>query len=464
MIKKNSKGERISRKINNKKNSKKIADIKDINNDNNKKIKEKNKFKRIKKENIIDTIQLSKNFDFDKNNYIYLWEGENFQTTYTKKNEYGNLIYLVCSKRGYSSNICPGKAKYNKETGKLIIYEKCINNKNNHNLLDINLFRNHFKNNEYKNIDMNNKIFQKYYIQCLFEQKNIYSYIDCIQKFKTQFPNNTFILTEENIKKIKFTVQGGVNKYNIEDLCKSIKSYNNEINIDIYPIKTEYKNKKNEIENREQNIIIIGNKSMLKYLSKENAKQFGLDCTFRIIPRSLKPYKLMTIYAINPEKNNTILTCLICIKYTDSQSLIKLFSILKALYDLEPIFIITDFDKSQIYALKNCQLFIKKPFIICCFFHYVQCIIKHFKKFKIIKKKLNKNAYEILRNLEVLAFIDKKNIEIYFKFLKDQLIENDNDQLFFNYYENYWIKRNKNYFNYSDLVTDILKIKKKIYK
>lgn len=169
----------------------------------------------------------------------------------------------------------------------------------------------------------------------------------------------------------------------------------------------------------------------------------------------------MMIYAINPEKNNTILTCLICIKYTDSQSLIKLFSILKALYDFEPIFITTDFDKSQIYALKNCELFIKKPFIICCFFHYVQCIIKHFKKFKIIKKKLNKHAYEILRNLEVLAFIDKKNIEIYFKFLKDQLIENDNDQLFFNYYENYWIKKNKNYFNYSDLVTDILKIKKK---
>lgn len=66
---------------------------------------------------------------------------------------------------------------------------------------------------------------------------------------------------------------------------------------------------------------------MLKYLSKENAKQFGLDCTFLIIPRSLKPYKLMTIYAINQEKNNTILTCLICIKYTYSQSLIKSFSI-----------------------------------------------------------------------------------------------------------------------------------------
>ena len=71
MIKKNSKGEKTIRKINNKNNSKKIEDKKEINKDNTKNIKEKNKFKRIQKENIIATIELSKNFDFDKNNYIY---------------------------------------------------------------------------------------------------------------------------------------------------------------------------------------------------------------------------------------------------------------------------------------------------------------------------------------------------------------------------------------------------------
>ena len=71
LIKKNSKGEKTIRMINNKSNSKKLEDKKEINKDNTKKIKEKNKFKRIKKENIIATIELSKNFDFDKNNYIY---------------------------------------------------------------------------------------------------------------------------------------------------------------------------------------------------------------------------------------------------------------------------------------------------------------------------------------------------------------------------------------------------------
>ena len=66
------------------------------------------------------------------------------------------------------------------------------------------------------------------------------------------------------------------------------------------------------------------------------------------------------------------------LKYTDSQSLIKLFSLLKVSYNFEPKCITSDFDRSQILALKKCDLFIEKPFIICCFFHYVQIIIKNF--------------------------------------------------------------------------------------
>ena len=92
---------------------------------------------------------------------------------------------------------------------------------------------------------------------------------------------------------------------------------------------------------------------MLKLLDKEKAKQFSLDCTFHIITRSLKPYKLMTIYVINPKKINSILSCLICIKFTDSQSLIKIFSILKVRCNFEPKLVTTDFDKSQIKALKK---------------------------------------------------------------------------------------------------------------
>ena len=215
-------------------------------------------------------------------------ERSKFFNDFYKKTESKNTIYLVCNKRGYSSNICPGKAKFNKDTGELSIYEKCINN-NNHNKVDYKEFRIFFNSKNFKNLDMNSKHFQKLFIQCLYEDNIVNDYLECMQKFKLYFPNNTFILNEEIVRKIKFNIKGGVKAYNIEDLCKSIKIYNKDIIVDIFPVKTEYKNKNKEIEPREQNIIIISHKEMLPFLSKEKATQYGIDCTFRIIPKSLKP-------------------------------------------------------------------------------------------------------------------------------------------------------------------------------
>ena len=68
------------------------------------------------------------NFDFDKYNYIYMWDDEEYITYFTIKFETNNNVFLVCTKRGSKSDKCPGKSKYVKETGMLNIYEKCINN------------------------------------------------------------------------------------------------------------------------------------------------------------------------------------------------------------------------------------------------------------------------------------------------------------------------------------------------
>ena len=103
-------------------------------------------------------------------------------------------------------------------------------------------------------------------------------------------------MNEETVRKIKFNVKEDVKTYNMEDLNNSIKVYNKYIIIDIFPLKIEYKNK--EIETREQNIIIISNKEIIPFLSQEKATQFDIDCSFRIIHKSLKPYKMMIIYAI----------------------------------------------------------------------------------------------------------------------------------------------------------------------
>jgi hypothetical protein len=96
---------------------------------------------------------------------------------------------------------------------------------------------------------------------------------------------------------------------------------------------------------------------MIKNLDFNINIQFGVDFTFKIIPNIYKPYKLMTIYYVNRDDNTTNLASLICIKYIDSQSLDKLFSLLRATYNFNPKLITTDFDSALIKSLKGCEMF-----------------------------------------------------------------------------------------------------------
>ncbi len=121
--------------------------------------------------------------------------------------------------------------------------------------------------------------------------------------------------------------------------------------VDIVPIKSEFLNKNREIEKREQNIIIFGDKDMINYINKEKGKQVGLDCTFKIILWSFKSYKLMTIYKLDEKENNNYIfiisniacdlilesPCLIFLNFKDihpinissKQSVVPIFSQLK---------------------------------------------------------------------------------------------------------------------------------------
>lgn len=122
---------------------------------------------KITEEKIIDTFNIGKNYDFNKYNIIYSWLEKEYITTYTKKKESSISIFLVCSKRGSIINPCNGKAKYNKETGEVIIYKKCDNSNNTHQQMDFEIFKKAFLLDKYDKIDMNIKLFQKYYIKCL---------------------------------------------------------------------------------------------------------------------------------------------------------------------------------------------------------------------------------------------------------------------------------------------------------
>ena len=95
--------------------------------------------------------------------------------------------------------------------------------------------------------------------------------------FSKSISQTTFKLPEEIITKIKNTIFGNVNNFNVEEICKALKNNNNEIFVEIYPIKIQYKNKENIIENKEYNIILISHRKLIQNLDFKNATQFGLD-------------------------------------------------------------------------------------------------------------------------------------------------------------------------------------------
>ena len=125
----------------------------------------------------------------------------------------------------------------------------------------------------------------------------------------------------------------------------------------------------------------------------------------------------MTVYTIDPKNNRTILTALILLKFADENSLIKIFSLLSALYNFSPTYVTTDFNFSKINTLKKTETFKKKPYIICCLFHYAQTILKKMEKLNILSFNMTKRSIEILRNLEILSFLDS---------LKDEISNNEN--------------------------------------
>ena len=75
------------------------------------------------------------------------------------------------------------------------------------------------------------------------------------------------------------------------------------IKVAIHQITSDYYNKNNKrIENRVQNITILGHLAMLKYLNSDLRKFLGIEHTFKIMPGRFSTYKLMTIYVFETKK------------------------------------------------------------------------------------------------------------------------------------------------------------------
>ena len=88
---------------------------------------------------------------------------------------------------------------------------------------------------------MNKIIFQKLYIKCLVLDNNITNYTDAIINFNKNLKGINFLLSKYNVNYIKYSNTDKTNNLTIEELTKTIKNLQEDIIVDTYPIKIEYK-------------------------------------------------------------------------------------------------------------------------------------------------------------------------------------------------------------------------------
>jgi len=69
------------------------------------------------------------------------------------------------------------------------------------------------------------------------------------------------------------------------------------------------------------------------------------------------------------------------------------------------------------------------------------------KKYKIIKKRLSKKIIELLRNIQMICFINPIYLKQYSELLKKNL-KGDEEQKFYKYLHNNWIKKDYIIYNY----------------
>ena len=73
-------------------------------------------------------------------------------------------------------------------------------------------------------------------------------------------------------------------------------------------------------------------------------------------------------------------------------------------------------------------------------------------KFDLYCKKINKELYTILKNIELICFIDSNKVDDYKKFLITNISQKEKYKKLCMYLKNYCFKKNNNIYNYSEFI------------
>jgi len=208
----------------------------------------------------------------------------------------------------------------------------------------------------------------------------------------------------------------------------------------------------NKEENVNEKIIFFGIKENIVLMKKKIIKEYFLDITFKIIPKKFRPYKLMVIAGKENNAFNCKIILFILLKYLDKITYLRIFNYLIENMSFTPNIIHSDFEKAIHAAIKENNQFSKDIIHSRCFFHFSQMIRGKLTKCGLCKKKMNKKAIEIIKNIELLCFIELKNIKKFETIILDKLKNEDKLNSFIKYLKNYLFKLDPKIYNYTEII------------
>ena len=188
-----------------------------------------------------------------------------------------------------------GKAKVDINNKKFIITEYC-DKKIAHLTIDYDEFVNLYEAKNYKQINFEDNIIQKYYLIYYINKLNDISY----SKLAIDFFNLTkikFNISNSQFYRIKNNTIDNYKGLSLIELINKIKIEIPDLYININDVKYNINIKNKNIE-RQQTIIFFGIKKNFDLFNAKITKEIFLEITFKIIPRNFYPYKLLVIAGI----------------------------------------------------------------------------------------------------------------------------------------------------------------------
>ena len=221
---------------------------------------------------------------------------------------------------------------------------------------------------KFDNLDFTDIKIQTFFVYYLINKNNEIDNSTIINKFNS-IAKYEFKVSRSNISKIRKKLTDNCKGNDIYELIKKLKLQIPNLIVNVHDISYEIKIKK-QAETRTQRIIYFGTKDRLEKLNNKICEEFFADVTFQIIPKKMRPYKLLIISGIAKGEIKATSLCFVLIKYIDSVSYGRVFNYLFENYNFLPKILQTNYEKTLKKAINDNIYFKNITYNSHCFFHF----------------------------------------------------------------------------------------------